>query len=143
MQFMIIVKASPACEAGKKPGQDVVAAVLNYTQEMRRAGVLVELSRLEPTSKGARIEFSGGKPVVTDGPFAETRELIGGYWIIEANSKAEAIEWAKRVPTRMEDRETAIEVRQFLDVEEFVPSAALSAAAEPAGEREKFKMRAR
>jgi hypothetical protein len=143
MQFMIIVKASEACEAGKKLGQDLVAAVLSYTRELRRAGVLVELSRLEPSAKGARIQFSGGKPVVTDGPFAETKELIGGYWIIEASSKAEAIEWAKRVPSRMEDRETAVEVRQFLGVEEFVPSTVLSAAAEAAGKRGKFKTRAR
>jgi hypothetical protein len=143
MQFMIIVKASPACEAGQKPDQDVVAAVLNYTQELRRAGVLVELSRLEPSAKGARIQFSGGKPVVTDGPFAETKELIGGYWIIKANSKAEAIEWAKRVPSRMEDRETAVEVRQFLGVEEFVPSAVPRAASNVADNREKFKTRAR
>lgn len=143
MQFMIIVKASAACEAGRKPDQEIVAAVLNYTRELRRAGVLVELSRLEPSAKGARIEFSGGRPVVTDGPFAETKELIGGYWIIDVKSKAEAIEWAQRVPSRMEDRGTAIEVRQFLGVEEFVPSAALSAAAEPARERAKIKTQAR
>ena len=143
MQFMIIVKAGAACEAGNKPGEDVVAAVLNYTQEMRRAGVLVELSRLEPSAKGARVQFSGGKPLVIDGPFAETKELIGGYWIIDVDSKEEAIEWAKRVPPRVGPEDTVIEVRRFLEVEEFVPSAALSAAAEPAREREKFKMRAR
>lgn len=143
MQFMIIVKAGGACEAGRKPDQEVVAAVLNYTQEMRRAGVLVELSRLEPSAKGARVQFSGGKPSVIDGPFAETKELIGGYWIIAVDSKEEAIEWAKRVPPRVGPEDTVVEVRRFLEVEEFVPSAALSAAAEPAGEREKFKTRAR
>ena len=143
MQFMIIVKAGGACEAGQKPSREVVAAVGNYTQELRRAGVLVELSRLEPSAKGARVQFSGGKALVIDGPFAETKELIGGYWIIDVDSKEEAIEWAKRVPPRVGPEDTVIEVRRFLEVEEFVPSAALSAAAEPAGEREKFKMRAR
>lgn len=139
MQFMIIVKAGRDCEAGRRPGQEVVAAVGNYTQELRRAGVLVELSRLEPSSQGARVQFSGGKPLVIDGPFAETKELIGGYWIIEASSKAEAIEWAKRVPPRVGDDDTLVEVRQFLGVEYFVPSASLSAAAEPTGERARIK----
>jgi PhnB protein len=143
MQFMIIVKSGTACEAGVKPGQDVIAAVGNYTQELRRAGVLVELSRLEPSAKGARIRFSAGKPLVIDGPFAETKELIGGYWIIEADSREEAIEWATRVPSRVGDEDTVVEVRQFLGVEYFAPSAALSAAAEPAGERAKFKTGAR
>ena len=143
MQYMIIVKSSAACEAGLKPGEDVMAEVLKYTQQLRRAGVLVELSRLEPSAKGARIRFSAGKPLVTDGPFAETKELIGGYWIIEAGSRDEAIEWAKRVPPRAGDQDTLLEVRQFLGVEDFVPSAALNAAAEPAEERARFKTQSR
>jgi hypothetical protein len=128
MQFMIIVRASSNCEAGTKPSREVIAAVGNFTQELRRAGALVELSRLEPSSKGARIQFLPGKRVVIDGPFAETKELIGGYWIIQAKSMEEAIEWAKRVPApEIAGGESVIEVRQFLDVEEYEPSARISA----------------
>ena len=125
MQFMIIVKSGRNCEAGKKPSDEVVAAIGNYTQELRKAGALVELSRLEASSKGTRIKFSGGKLAVTDGPFVETKELIGGYWIIQANSKEEAIEWAKRIP--FDDGlgdESEIEIRQFLEVENYTPSVA-------------------
>jgi hypothetical protein len=130
MQFMIIVKSSRDCETGKRPSDEVVAAVGSYTQELRRAGVLVELSRLEASSKGARIKFSGGKHVVLDGPFAETKELIGGYWIIQVESKEEAIQWAKRVPLPDgRGEETEIEIRQFLEVEDFTPHAAFHGAA--------------
>jgi len=129
MQFMIIVKSSRDCEAGKRPSDEVLAAVGNYTQELRKAGVLVELSRLEASSKGARIKFSGGKYLVIDGPFAETKELIGGYWIIQVNSKEEAIQWAKRVPApHGRGEESEIEIRQFLEVEDFVPSGAANRA---------------
>ena len=131
MQFMIIVKSGQGCEEGKEPSNEVIAAVGNYTQELRKAGVLVELSRLEASSKGARIKFSGGIPLVVDGPFAETKELIGGYWIIQVNSKEEAIGWAKRVPAlRDRGEETEIEIRQFLEVENFTPSVAYRDAAE-------------
>jgi len=139
MQFMIIVKSGRNCEAGKKPTDEVVAAVGSYTQELRRAGVLVELSRLEASSKGTRIKFSGGKLVVIDGPFVETKELIGGYWIIQANSKEEAIEWAKRVPFADGlGEESEIEIRRFLEVEDYNPSVAFRDAAERAKERAKF-----
>jgi hypothetical protein len=132
MQFMIIVKSGKTCEEGKKPSDELIAAVGNYTQELRRAGVLVELSRLEASSKGARIKFSGGNSLVIDGPFAETKELIGGYWIIQVNSKEEAIQWAKRVPALHErGEETEIEIRQFLAVENFTPGLANHDAAEP------------
>jgi hypothetical protein len=132
MQFMIIVKSGRDCEAGKGPSDEVVAAVGNYTQELRRAGVLVELSRLEASSKGARIKFLGGKHVVIDGPFAETKELIGGYWIIQVNSKKEAIQWAERVPApHGSGEEVEIEIRQFLEVEYFTPSVTLHGAAGP------------
>lgn len=144
MHFMIIVKSGGDCEAGKKPSDEIVAAVGNYTQELRRAGVLVELSRLEASSKGARIKLSGGKQLVIDGPFAETKEVIGGYWIIQANTMEEAIQWAKRIPAPDgwgEGRE--IEIRQFLAVEYFTPSAAFRAAAEPGIELAKIKQHAR
>jgi len=144
MQFMMIVKSGGNCEAGKTPGEEVLTAVGNYTQELRKAGVLVELSRLEPSSKGARIQFSGGKPLVIDGPFAETKELVGGYWIIQVNSMEEAIQWAKRVPAPDgwgEGRE--IEIRQFLTVEYFSPNAAFHSAAEPGIELARIKTQAR
>ena len=120
MQFMMIVKAGSDCEAGNKPSAEVTAVVGKYTQELRKAGALVELSRLHPSSKGARVKLSGGGQIVTDGPFAETKELIGGYWVIRAESMKEAVEWAKRVPPPG-GREAEIEIRQFLEVEDFVP----------------------
>lgn len=143
MQFMIIVKSGGGCESGKKPSEDLIAAVGNFTQEMRKAGVLVELSRLEASAKGARIQFSGGKQLVIDGPFAETKELIGGYWIIRANSMEEAIRWAKRAPAPDGRGEAGeIEIRQFLAVEDFNPDAAFHGAAEPGIERAKIKTQA-
>jgi hypothetical protein len=143
MQFMIIVKSSRDCETGKRPSDEVVAAVGSYTQELRRAGVLVELSRLEASSKGARIKFSGGKHVVLDGPFAETKELIGGYWIIQVESKEEAVQWAKRVPVPDgRGEETEIEIRQFLEVEDFTPGLTFHGAAEPGIELTKSRKQA-
>ncbi len=140
MQFMIIVKSSRDCEAGKRPADEVLAAIGNYTQELRKAGVLVELSRLAASSKGARIKFSRGKHLVIDGPFAETKELIGGYWIIQVKSKEEAIQWAKRVPApHGPEEETEIEIRQFLEVEDFTPNVAFHGAAEPGIELAKTK----
>jgi hypothetical protein len=144
MQFMIIVKSSRDCEAGKRPANEVLAAIGNYTQELRKAGVLIELSRLEASSKGARIKFSGGKSLVTDGPFAETKELIGGYWIIQVKSKEEAIQWAKRVPSPSDaGEESEIEIRQFLEVEDFNPNVAIHGAPEPGMERAKTMKQAR
>lgn len=143
MQFMIIVKSGKTCEEGKKPGDELIAAVGNYTQELRRAGVLIELSRLESSAKGARIKFSAGNSLVIDGPFAETKELIGGYWIIQVNSKEEAIRWAKRVPALHEQgEETEIEIRQFLEVENFTPSVTFRDAGEPGKQHGKIKQQA-
>jgi hypothetical protein len=143
MQFMIIVKSSRDCEAGKRPANEVLAAIGNYTQELRKAGVLIELSRLEASSKGARIKFSGGKSLVTDGPFAETKELIGGYWIIQVKSKEEAIEWAKRAPApHGEGQESEIEIRQFFEMEDFAPSEAVDRAVELGKDLAKTKKQA-
>jgi hypothetical protein len=144
MQFMMIVKSGRNCEVGKKPSDEVLAAVGSYTQELRRAGVLVELSRLEASSKGTRIKFSGGKLAVTDGPFVETKELIGGYWIIQTNSMEEAIHWAKRVPFADGlGEESEIEIRQFLEVEHYRPSGAFHDAAEPRLDLAKTRTQAR
>jgi hypothetical protein len=121
MWFMMIVKASKDCEAGRRATHELPSQVAKFNDEMRKAGVLVELSRLYPSSEGARIKFSGGKHSVIDGPFAETKELIGGYWIIQVNSKEEAIEWATRVPfPDGVGLESEIEIRQFLEMEDFV-----------------------
>jgi hypothetical protein len=144
MWFMMIVKASKDCEAGKGAAEKLPAAIAKFNYEMRKAGVLVELSRLHPSSKGARIKLLGGKHSVTDGPFAETKELIGGYWIIQVKSKDEAIEWAKRVPVPDgEDQECEIEIRQFLEMEDFAPSEAANRAVDSGKELAKTQAQAR
>ena len=130
MRVMVIVKSSKDCEAGKLPSEELLAAMGEYNKELMQAGVLVNLSGLQPTSKGARVKFSGGKTTVTDGPFAETKELIGGYWIIDVKSKAEAIEWAKRVPVQCGEEERQIEVRQFYEFTDFLPGKTIQEARE-------------
>jgi len=115
MRFMVIVKSSKNCEAGKEPSPELKAAIGKYTQELRDAGALVELTRLEASSAGVRIKFQGEKRIVTDGPFPETKELVGGFWIIDVKSKQEAIEWGKRVPNPYGvDPESEIEIRQIV-----------------------------
>src|SRR5690242_2689711 len=114
MRFMMIVKSNQECEAGKMPSEELLAAMGKYNEELVKAGALVDLSGLKPTSQGARIRYSGGKVSVIDGPFTETKELIGGYWIIRANSLAEAIEWGRRAPNpHGEGAEAEIEIRPF------------------------------
>jgi len=128
---MMIVKASKGSEAGKMPSEELLAAMGRYNEELMKAGVLVDLSGLQPSSKGARIRFSGGKRSVIDGPFAETKELIAGYWIIRVQSKAEAIEWAKRAPApHGENEESEIEIRPFFELEDFALSEAVNRARE-------------
>jgi hypothetical protein len=126
MRFMMIVKANKESEAGKMPSEELLAAMAKYNDELMKAGVLVDLTGLHPSSKGARIKFSGGKQTVIDGPFAETKELIGGYWLIQVKSREEAIEWAKRAPApHGEDAECEIEIRQVFELEDFSPSKAV------------------
>lgn len=126
MRFMMIVKASKDSEAGKMPSEELLMAMGKYNEELMKAGVLVDLSGLHPSSKGARVQFSKGKVGVIDGPFAETKELIGGFWIIKVNSKEEAINWAKRAPApHGPGVDAEIEVRQIFELEEFAPSRAL------------------
>src|SRR5205823_7760093 len=98
MRFMMIVKANKDSEAGKMPSEELLSAMGKYNEELMKAGVLLDLAGLQPSSKGARVKFSGGKRTVIDGPFTEAKELIGGYWVIQVKSREEAIEWAKRVP---------------------------------------------
>src|ERR1700757_3320864 len=122
MRFMMIVKASEDSEAGKMPSEELLAAMAKYNEELMKAGVLVDLSGLQPSSKGARVRFSGGKRTLIDGPFAETKELIAGYWIIQVKSREEAIEWAMRVPApHGENADGEIEIRQFFELEAFGP----------------------
>jgi hypothetical protein len=143
MRFMMIVKASKDSEAGKMPSEELLTAMGKYNEELMKAGVLVDLSGLQASSKGARIKFSGGKRTVVDGPFPETKELIAGYWIINVKSKEEAIEWAKRAPApHGEGQESEIEIRQFFEMEDFAPSEAVNRAAKLGKELAKTKKHA-
>ena len=122
MRFMMIVKADKNTEAGVLPTEKDLEVMGRYNEELVKAGVLVDGAGLQPSSKGARVTFVNGKPQVTDGPFAETKELIAGYWIIQVKSRDEAIEWAKRVPFQhlpASGRQPEIEVRQFFELEDF------------------------
>jgi len=140
MRFMMIVKASKDSEAGIMPSEELLSAMGKYNEELAKAGVLLDLAGLQPSSKGARIRFSRGKRTVIDGPFTETKELIAGYWIIQVKSRDEAIEWAKRVPApHGEGAEGEIEVRQFFELEDFGPSEAVERARELGKELEKRK----
>lgn len=125
MRFMLIVKASPESEAGVMPSEEMLAAMARYNEELVKAGVMLSGDGLQPSSKGARVRFSGGKPTVTDGPFAETKELIAGFWMIKVGSKEEAVEWVKRCPAPMEGGTGEIEIRQVFDLEDFAPSPAV------------------
>jgi hypothetical protein len=124
MRFMVIVKATKDSEAGVMPSEELLAAMARYNEELIKAGVLLDGAGLQPTSKGARVRFSGDRRTVTDGPFAESKELIAGYWIFQVKSKDEAIEWVKRAPNpHSEDSE--IEIRQLFETEDFGDSAAV------------------
>jgi hypothetical protein len=118
MRFMVLVKADKNSEAGVLPSKELVAAMGKFNEDMAQAGVLLAAEGLHPSSKGARIKFSGAERIVTDGPFAETKELLGGFWLIQVKAKAEAIEWASRVP--FADGEE-IEIRQVFEASDFPP----------------------
>jgi hypothetical protein len=124
MRFMVMIKATPETEAGIFPpdSKELFAAMGRYNEEMVKAGVMLAGEGLQPSSKGARVKFSGGKRTVTDGPFAEAKELVAGYWLIQAKSKEEAIEWVKRCPDPMgEGVEAEIEIRQVYEASDFPP----------------------
>jgi hypothetical protein len=140
MRFMMIVKANKDSEAGKMPSEELLSAMGKYNEELMKAGVLLDLSGLQPSSKGVRIKFSGGKKTVVDGPFTESKELIGGYWIIQVKSREEAIEWAKRAPNPAgEGKEGEIEIRQFFELDDFGPSEVVDRAREMGKELSKKK----
>jgi len=126
MRFMIIVKASPDTEAGVLPTEAAFAAMLEYNQQLARAGVLLDANGLRPTDQGWRIGYREGRRSVTDGPFADTRELIAGYTLIQVRSREEALEWSRRFPNPVGPGQPAeIEVRQLFEMEDFPPSTSL------------------
>ena len=116
MRFMVIVKASKESEAGVLPDEKILANMGKYNEELAKAGVLLAGEGLHASSKGARVKFSGNERIVTDGPFAETKELIAGFWLWKVNTKEEAIEWLKRAPF---DGGAEVEIRQVFEPEDF------------------------
>ena len=126
MRFMIIVKANKDSEAGVMPPERLFAEMAKYHEELQKAGVLLDASGLQASSKGWRIKYSGAKRTVVDGPFAETKELVAGYTLIQAKSRQEALEWTKRFPNPTIDGSACeIEVRQLFELEDFGPSEAV------------------
>lgn len=120
MRFMVIVKADRNSEAGVMPNTKLIAAMGKYNEELVKAGVMLAGEGLQSSSKGVRVKFSGTRRIVTDGPFAETKELIAGFWIFNVKSKQEAIDWVKRCPNPMGDgTESEIEIRQIFEAEDF------------------------
>jgi hypothetical protein len=122
MRFMVLmIPGSKSAEAGVMPDQELIAAMMKFNEDLAKAGILLALDGLHPSSKGARVRFSGGKGTVTDGPFAEAKEVIGGYWLWQVKSKDEAIEWARRCPATEGD---TLEIRQVFEAADFGPEVA-------------------
>lgn len=121
MRFMVIVKANEKSEAGIMPTEQELAEMGKFNEELVKAGIMLAGDGLQPSSKGARIRYGGKKPVVVDGPFAETKELVAGYWILQAKSKEEVVEWLKRAPFQ----EGEVEIRQIFELEDFEQGPAI------------------
>jgi hypothetical protein len=132
MRFMVLVKASEESEAGVLPSAELLAAMGSYNEELVKAGVLLAGDGLQPSSKGARVRFSGKERVVVDGPFAETKELLAGFWILQVRSREEVLEWVKRIPFE----EGEVEVRPLFETEDF-------AGSDPTGELREAEERLR
>jgi hypothetical protein len=124
MRFMVMVKATKDSEAGMLPSEEMLAAMGKFNEEMVKAGVMLDGNGLQASSKGARVRFEGDKRTVIDGPFAETKELVAGYWILQVKSKAEAIEWIKRCPNP-HNEDSEIEIRQIFELDDFGDSEAV------------------
>jgi hypothetical protein len=124
MRFMVMVKATKESEAGVMPSEELLGAMGKFNEELVKAGVMLDGNGLQPSSKGARIRFAGDKRTVIDGPFAETKELVAGYWIIQVKSLAEAVEWMRRCPNPHNEG-GEIEIRQVFELDDFGDSAAL------------------
>jgi len=118
MRFMVMVKADPTTEAGAMPSEEMLTAMGKYNEELANAGVMLAGEGLHPSSKGARVKFSGSKRTVIDGPFTEAKELVAGFWILEVKSKDEVIEWVKRCPNPT-GGESEIEIRQVFEADDF------------------------
>jgi hypothetical protein len=121
MRFMILIKADKSSEAGVMPGEQLLADMGKFNEELVNAGIMLAAEGLHPSSKGARVRFSGSKRTVIDGPFTETKELIAGFWLWQVKSKEEAIEWVKRIPNPMPGTETEVEIRQVFEADDFGP----------------------
>ena len=121
MRFMVIVKANKESEAGGLPDKKLMADMRNYNEELAKAGVLLAAEGLQPSSKGARVRFSGNNRTVIDGPFSETKELVAGFWLFQVKSLEEAIEWVKRSPNPFPKGESEIEIRQVFEADDFGP----------------------
>jgi hypothetical protein len=119
MRFMILIKATKDSEAGVMPDEQLLSAMGTFNEELVKAGIMLDGEGLHPSSKGARVKFSGATRTVIDGPFPETKELIAGFWIWRVKSKAEAIEWVKRCPNPMPNVESEIEIRQIFEAADF------------------------
>jgi hypothetical protein len=119
MRFMVIVKATKNSEAGVLPSRQLLADMGKFNEELSQAGVMLAGEGLQPSAKGARVKFSGGKRTVIDGPFAETKELAAGFWLWQCKSLQEAIDWVKRCPDPMPGEESVIEIRQVFEAEDF------------------------
>jgi hypothetical protein len=124
MRFIAFVKATKDSEAGKMPSEELLGEMAKFNEEMVKAGVMLDGNGLQPSAKGARVRFSGAKRTVIDGPFAETKELVAGYWILQCKSLAEAVEWIKRCPNPHED-DGEVEIRQLFELEDFGESEAI------------------
>ena len=124
MRFMVMVKATRDSEAGKMPSEELLAAMAKFNEELVKAGVMLDGNGLRPSSKGARVRFSGDTRTVIDGPFAETKELVAGYWILQCKSLAEAIEWIRRCPNP-HNQDGEIEIRQMFELDDFGDSPAV------------------
>ena len=119
MRFMVMVKATPNSEAGVMPGPELFEAMGKYNEALVKAGIMKAGEGLHPSSRGARVRFSGSQRTVVDGPFAETKELVAGFWLWECKSLAEAIEWVKKCPNPMPGEDSDIEIRQVYEAEDF------------------------
>lgn len=138
MRFMILVKADKDSEAGVMPDRDILTRMGHFNEELVNAGVMLAGEGLQPSSKGARVKIAGGKTTVVDGPFAETKELIAGFWLWQCKSKQEAIEWVKKMPT-IPGVETNIEIRQVFEAEDFGPEFTPEARAQEERLRERLE----
>lgn len=126
MRFLIMVRANAVSESGALPEEALMAAMAGYHEELARAGVLLDANGLKPSREGFRVRYRGGQPTIVDGPFAETKELIAGYTLIQARSREEAMEWARRFPAPFgSGMDSEIEVRPLYELDDFTPNAAV------------------